>query len=137
MACVVQVVGPSGSGKTRAIVGAVRELKSMGLRVAVLKHTHHDVDVPWKDSWRFLEEGGADASILVKGEGERVAVFTRMGLGEVLGLLRLSFDVVLVEGFSSKPLEADAVVDSRELGGSSDKLLKLVAEACNIPGLKS
>ena len=129
--CVIQVVGPSGSGKTTTIVKVVRRLRRMGFRVAVLKHTHHDIDVPGKDSWRFLEEGGADASIVVRGGGERVAVFTRLSLEDVLEVLRLSFDIVLVEGFSrGLPREPDAVLATTDPGFSDAKLLETIMRVC-------
>jgi molybdopterin-guanine dinucleotide biosynthesis protein B len=131
---VVKVVGPSGSGKTTAIVEAVRRLKAMGLRVAVLKHTHHDIDTPGKDSWRFLEEGGADASIVVKGGGERVAVFARMPVEDVLRLLSLSFDVVLVEGFRGSGLPAHATLQAGGEGWSGETLFRAVLEACRLGG---
>jgi len=42
MVCVIQLVGRSGSGKTSAIASAVEILKGRGVRVAVVKHSHHD-----------------------------------------------------------------------------------------------
>ncbi|PWV37787.1 MAG: molybdopterin-guanine dinucleotide biosynthesis protein B [Desulfurococcaceae archaeon] len=98
--CIVQVIGPSGSGKTSGIVKAVRKLKAMGYRVAVLKHTHHQIDVAHKDSWRYMEEGFADYSIVVMGSGERVAMFMRdTSLAEVLRSIEDKVDILLIEGF--------------------------------------
>jgi len=113
--CVVQFIGPSGSGKTSYIVALSRILKSHGLRVAVLKHTHHSVDVPGKDSWRFVEEGGADYSIVVRGSGDRVAIFTRdKSLESIVEWLEGRVDVVLVEGFKDLQLgyKVDLTVDA-------------------------
>ncbi|MCX8196473.1 MAG: molybdopterin-guanine dinucleotide biosynthesis protein B [Acidilobaceae archaeon] len=99
----VQVIGHKDSGKTSSIVLASRALKARGLKVAVLKHTHHDLDTPHKDSWRFIEEGMADVVAVLKGEGERAALFaSNVSLEGVLGLLRA--DVILVEGFKELPL---------------------------------
>ncbi|MEN2999040.1 MAG: molybdopterin-guanine dinucleotide biosynthesis protein B [Acidilobaceae archaeon] len=103
MPCIVQVVGPSNTGKTASIVAAGRNLRSMGLKVAVMKHTHHEIDVPQKDSWRFLEEGGVELVAVVKGRGERVALFaSNLLLSDVLALLKA--DVILVEGFKDLQL---------------------------------
>ena len=46
--------GRSGSGKTTLIEKLIPIFTSTGLRVSVIKHTHHDFDVdqPGKDSWR-------------------------------------------------------------------------------------
>ena len=135
--CIVQVVGPSGTGKTTTIVKVVKTLKGMGLRVAVLKHTHHDIDVPGKDSWRFLEEGGADASIVVKGRGERVAVFTRLDFSSILEALRLSFDVIIVEGFSRGiPQKPEAILNTTDPDFSDAKLLETVVRACRVRGVE-
>ena len=51
---VFTVVGHSGSGKTTLVEKLLRELSSRGLRVATIKHAHHnfDVDKPGKDSYR-------------------------------------------------------------------------------------
>jgi molybdopterin-guanine dinucleotide biosynthesis protein B len=100
MVCILQVIGPSGSGKTTVLVEVSRRLKTMGFKVLVLKHTHHDIDVPGKDSWRFLEEGGADYAIVFRGSGERVAVFTKdRSLEELVEEATSKVDVILVEGF--------------------------------------
>jgi len=122
--CAVQVVGPSGSGKTTAIVEAARRLSSLGVRVAVVKHTHHQVDVAGKDSWRFLEEGGALASVLVKGSGERVALFTRLPPDALLTLLRGLVDAVLIEGF--KGVAAAPRVEPGP--GAAEEIVRVVVE---------
>ncbi len=120
--CAVQVVGPSGSGKTTVIVEAARRLAAGGVRVAVLKHTHHDIDVAGKDSWRFLEEGEALASVIVKGSGERLALFTRLPPEAVLQLLKGLVDAVLIEGFKDI-----AVAPRVEPGPEAvDKIVSLV-----------
>jgi molybdopterin-guanine dinucleotide biosynthesis protein B len=100
MVCILQVIGPSGSGKTTVIVEVSKRLKTMGFNVLVLKHTHHNIDIPGKDSWRFLEEGGADYAIVFKGSGERIATFTKdKSLEELIKEATNKVDVILVEGF--------------------------------------
>jgi len=56
---VVSFVGKKKSGKTTVVLGVLRELRSRGYRVAVLKHDTHgfEVDVPGTDSHRFREAG--------------------------------------------------------------------------------
>lgn len=60
------IVGHSGSGKTTLIEKLLPMLNEAGLKVATIKHTHHEVplDTPGKDSWRF-KRAGAVASMLV------------------------------------------------------------------------
>ena len=62
----ISIVGHSGSGKTTLIEKLLPLLNAAGLKVATLKHTHHQVplDTPGKDSWRF-KQAGAVASMLV------------------------------------------------------------------------
>jgi molybdopterin-guanine dinucleotide biosynthesis protein B len=62
----IAIVGHSGSGKTTLIEKLIPLLNATGLKVATIKHTHHQVplDTPGKDSWRF-KQAGAAASMLV------------------------------------------------------------------------
>jgi formylmethanofuran dehydrogenase subunit E len=62
----VGFVGRSGSGKTTLIERLVPELLARGLRIAVVKHSHHTVEMdrPGKDSWRFREAGAEHVFLL-------------------------------------------------------------------------
>ena len=104
---VVGFVGVSGSGKTTLITRVLPELRSAGLRVAVLKHAHcgFDMDRPGKDSFRVREAGAAEVLIASR---------TRWAhLGEIEGDLDeppfralldqfdpARVDLVLAEGFA-------------------------------------
>lgn len=63
---IIAIVGHSGSGKTTLIEKLLPVLNAAGMKVATIKHTHHQVplDTPGKDSWRF-KQAGAMASMLV------------------------------------------------------------------------
>ncbi len=96
---IVAVVGPSGSGKTTLLARLVPELRSRGLKVGVIKHTHKDValDIEGKDTWTFTEAGAGTVGIVTP---SRAAVFLRSG-PDVETLARRFFtdvDIVLVEG---------------------------------------
>ena len=126
MTCIVQLVGPSGSGKTTVIVSVSRRLKNLGFKVAVVKHTHHHVDVPGKDSWRFIEEGGADYAIVFKGSGERIATFTKdKSLEELIKEATNKVDVILLEGFK------DLKIGHRIELTKGEDTAKIVEEAIN------
>lgn len=45
----------SGAGKTTLLVKLIPLLKKQGIRVALIKHAHHDfeIDIPGKDSYRL------------------------------------------------------------------------------------
>ncbi len=95
---VALVAGHSGSGKTTLIERLVPRLIAGGLRVAVVKHDAHglNLDHPGKDSDRFFRAG---AAVLAGGPGE---TFLRMpgtwDLEDAARRLLRSNDLVLVEG---------------------------------------
>lgn len=55
----------SGTGKTTLLTQLIPLLRTAGLRIAVIKHTHHvlDLDKPGKDSYR-MREAGAEQVVL-------------------------------------------------------------------------
>ncbi len=94
------ICGYSGSGKTTLIEALLPTLIARGLRVAVLKHDCHglDVDRKGKDSDRFFRAG---ANVLAQGPGESfMRVREPDGIRLEIELARLCerHDLVLVEG---------------------------------------
>jgi molybdopterin-guanine dinucleotide biosynthesis adapter protein len=59
------VVGWSGSGKTTLLEYLVAQLAAGGMRVNVIKHSHHDVllEPPHKDSARLRQAGAAQVML--------------------------------------------------------------------------
>lgn len=100
---IISFVGHSGSGKTTLIEKLILELVRRDLRVATIKHTHHNLqlDTPGKDSWRYTQAGAA-VSMLVTGEGVQL-VATKVVECEIEELAKRfagKVDLVLAEGFS-------------------------------------
>ncbi|WHZ12048.1 MAG: Molybdopterin-guanine dinucleotide biosynthesis protein MobB [Burkholderiaceae bacterium] len=101
---VVGLAGYSGSGKTTLATGLIGALKSLGLRVSVIKHAHHgfDIDHPGKDSWRHRQAGAYE--VLVASD-RRLALMrefanpTELSLHGLIAALDPAVDWVLVEGF--------------------------------------
>lgn len=62
---VLGVVGWSGSGKTTLLEYLVAQLAAEGLRVNIIKHSHHDIvlEPPQKDSARLRMAGAAEVMI--------------------------------------------------------------------------
>ena len=93
----------SGTGKTTLLEAILPLLKKKGLRVAVLKHAHHDfdLDTPGKDSYR-LRKAGADQMLVAS--GQRHVLFTETPEKEesfdyLLNMFdRSKLDLILVEG---------------------------------------
>ncbi|MBI4756323.1 MAG: molybdopterin-guanine dinucleotide biosynthesis protein B [Betaproteobacteria bacterium] len=100
--------GWSGSGKTTLIERVVPRLVAHGVKVSVIKHTHHgfDIDRPGKDSWRHREAGATEVLLT---SGERWVLMHELrgapepGIERQLEILS-PCDVVLVEGFKDLPI---------------------------------
>lgn len=105
---VLAVVGWSGSGKTTLLEKLVARLAAAGLRVNIVKHSHHDIELepPRKDSARLRLAGAAEVMIA---SPYRVAIMRELrgesepSLAE--HLLRLApADLTLVEGYKWEAL---------------------------------
>ena len=99
----------SGTGKTTLLVKLIPELKKRGLRIAVIKHAHHnfDVDKPGKDSYELRKAGAAP--MLISSSRRTVIMIdneveTEPELESLLSHIPAdSVDMVLVEGFKQWP----------------------------------
>lgn len=102
------MIGWSGSGKTTLLEYLVAQLAGRGLRVNVIKHSHHDVllEPPHKDSARLRMAGAAEVMLA---SPFRVAIMREMrGAGEpslAEHVARLApADLTLVEGYKWEPI---------------------------------
>jgi molybdopterin-guanine dinucleotide biosynthesis adapter protein len=95
----------SGSGKTTLLIKLLPLLKQHGLRVGLIKHTHHsfEIDYPGKDSYELRKAG---ASQVLIGSKQRWALMVESdsAQGSTLTDLRQylhqdRLDLILVEGF--------------------------------------
>src|ERR1700677_4412614 len=100
---IIGLAGWSGSGKTTLVTNVIPVLVKRGLKVATVKHAHHefDIDQPGKDSWLHRQAGASEVAIV---SSRRWAIVHELGeeseppLGEVLAKLS-PVDLVIVEGF--------------------------------------
>lgn len=90
----ISIIGFSNSGKTTLMGLLADHFESAGLRVALVKHTHHHLDKPDTDTSRLMKPGrvvlalGAEETLLFQGTGRYLA--------DMLPLL--DADIVLTEG---------------------------------------
>ena len=100
----------SGTGKTTLLKQLIPELNRRGLRLAVIKHAHHnfDVDIPGKDSYEMRKAG---AKQMLVASHIRWALMTEDALDSDPSLPHLlkqieadKVDIVLVEGFKKLAL---------------------------------
>lgn len=105
---VLAVVGWSGSGKTTLLEFLVSRLAARGLRVNIVKHSHHDIELepPRKDSARLRMAGAAEVMIA---SPYRYAILRELRgedeppLREQIARLAPA-DLTLVEGYKWEPL---------------------------------
>ena len=94
----------SGTGKTTLIEKLIRELKSRGVRLAVIKHDGHEFEIDYegKDSRRFADAG---ADITMISSAGKTAYIERgsLSLKELLATVR-GVDLILVEGYKNENL---------------------------------
>ena len=103
MAKVFGIAGYKNAGKTTLIVALLQHFTAKGLRVATLKHAHHefDIDHPGKDSFQHREAGAAEVMVV---SAKRWAHITELqdGAEPTLDDCVARFgdvDLVLVEGW--------------------------------------
>ena len=95
--------GYSGSGKTTLIEQLIPYFTARGLRLALIKHAHHDFDIdqPGKDSFRHRKAGAGE--VLITSDQRWALMHELRGVPEpdlATHLARLSpCDLVLVEGY--------------------------------------
>lgn len=105
---VLGVIGRSGSGKTTLLEFVVKELAARGLRVNLVKHSHHDLalEPAHKDSARLRLAGAAE--VLVASPYRFAIVHELRGAPEPGLAQQLSrmgpADLTLVEGFKTDPI---------------------------------
>ncbi len=100
---IIGFAGFSGSGKTTLLERVIPLLTAQGLRIAVIKHAHHnfDIDKPGKDSHRHREAGAKEVLLV---SGYRWALMHELREEEEPSMealcQRLSpCDLVIVEGY--------------------------------------
>ncbi len=129
----------SGTGKTTLLTQLIPYLRERGIRVGIIKHTHHrmDIDKPGKDSYR-MREAGAVQTLLAS--NKRWVLMTETPEQEEVDLYAMAsqmdanlLDLILVEGFKQESVpkvilfrkaaghpESELFIDNSTLAVASD-----------------
>jgi len=124
----------SGTGKTTLLKKLIPLLRARGIRIGVVKHTHHSIelDKPGKDSYE-LRMAGAQELILASGKRWILTIEQdedEPSLQEVIDRLDQDrLDLILVEGFK------EALLPKIELHRPSQKKPLLYPNDANIVAL--
>ncbi len=131
---IVSFVGKKKSGKTTVVLGVVRELRSRGYRVAVIKHDTHgfDIDVPDTDTYRFRELGAEVVGISSPDKYVwQDSVSVEPGLLELVCQISEPVDLVITEGFKKEAapkIEVSRRERSTELVAAADELIGIASD---------
>ena len=137
---IIGLAGWSGSGKTTLVTSVIPVLVKRGLKVATVKHAHHDFDTdqPGKDSWLHRQAGASEVAIV---SSRRWAIVHELGdepeppLGDVLAKLS-PVDLVIVEGFKlhrHPKLEVYRAVIGKPLLHPDDDCIVAIATDAPLP----
>ncbi len=98
----------SGTGKTTLLEQIIPLLKQQGLRIALIKHSHHNfqIDQPGKDSFRLREAGASPVMLISSHRRAIITEFPRAQEPKLDDQLKLfdqsELDLILVEGFKAE-----------------------------------
>ncbi|MCH8863455.1 MAG: molybdopterin-guanine dinucleotide biosynthesis protein B [Proteobacteria bacterium] len=145
------ITGWKNAGKTTLMVALVGLLTARGLRVATVKHAHHnfDIDHEGKDSFRHRMAGATE--VIVSSASRWALIHENRGQGadegadeeearleDLLAHLSPDIDLVLVEGFKSGAHEKIQVYRGQEnetLLAPQDKSVVAVATDQQLEGV--
>ncbi|WOO49577.1 molybdopterin-guanine dinucleotide biosynthesis protein MobB [Hafnia alvei] len=131
----------SGTGKTTLLKQLIPQLRKREIRVGMIKHTHHDMDIdtPGKDSYE-LRKAGAEQTLVAS--QQRWALMTETPELPELDLYYLAsrfdadkLDLILVEGFKSETIPKIALyrhINERNFNDLLDEHVIAVASDCDL-----
>lgn len=133
-------VAYSGTGKTTLLTRLIPLLREAGVRVALIKHAHHDfdIDTPGKDSFRLREAGAEQVMIASRQRWVWMAETPQRDEARLADMLErmadIDVDLVLIEGFKHEhypkiELRRNALPNPRLYPDDPD----IIAVACDGP----
>lgn len=98
----------SGTGKTTLLTQLIPILKQHGLRIGIIKHSHHNfqIDQPGKDSFRLREAGASPVMLVSRSRRAIIAEIDPQEEPRLDDQLKVfdqsELDLILVEGFKAE-----------------------------------
>lgn len=137
---IIGLAGWSGAGKTTLITKVIPVLVRRGLKVATVKHAHHefDLDKPGKDSWLHRQAGASEVAVA---SSRRWALIHELrdepepSLAELLAKLTPA-DLVIVEGYKRQAypkLEVHRAAVGKPLIYPDDDCIVAIASDAALP----
>jgi molybdopterin-guanine dinucleotide biosynthesis protein B len=130
------IAGFKNAGKTTLVVELIEELTGRGMKLATVKHAHHefDIDHPGKDSFLHREAGASEVIVASSKRWAHIkelAAEPEPDLAELLGHIS-AVDLVLVEGYkhgTHPKLEVRrAGQDAPHLAGEQSEIRAIVSD---------
>lgn len=124
---VISFVGYSNSGKTTILEKVISKLKDNGIRVAYIKHTHHDIEmVQNKDSYK-MQKAGAKISTVISHSQTMIIENKAIDIHELIKKIN-NVDIILIEGYKNKNFQKILVLnDEKESPVSFDECLAVIS----------
>lgn len=139
-------VAPSGTGKTTLLKTLISLLKAKGVRLAVIKHSHHDfeIDKPGKDSYELRMSGADQMLIASKHRWALISENANKDKEADLNILleqlnQKQLDLILVEGFKFEQFPKielfRAAHNKTPLAATDDDIIAVATDTqCDIDG---
>lgn len=103
MVPIISFVGKHDSGKTTLLSKVVTYLNQQNIRVGIIKHAHHDLEIPnAKDSEKLFNAG---AKIVFTNSPSMQIVYNRaelQPLAEIIKVVEKDVDMIILEGYKDE-----------------------------------
>jgi molybdopterin-guanine dinucleotide biosynthesis protein MobB len=110
----IRFCGPSNEGKTTTILDLISELKQRKKRIAVIKHSHHNILFPEKkDSTRFFSNGADYSLVLGENAANLTIPKTDKTPDEWIEWLFPDAEIVLIEGWRKHSIPTILICKSK------------------------
>ena len=103
MVPIISFVGKHDSGKTTLLTKVVNHLNNQNVKVGIIKHAHHDLEIPdSKDSEKLFNAG---ARVVYTNSPNMQITYTRAelkALPEIINAIASDLDIIILEGYKDE-----------------------------------